>query len=451
MAVTSAVGFPSKGIDFTKITDTSADFPSVANSTYFYNLADKIVRYKDSTGTILEIFSASGGASGIFGISNSSGVYTYYATLTLAMAAAVSGNTISMFANYTETGAVSITLKDGVNINGNGYTYTLNNSGLLNAFVTPTTTGVRISILNLYGVRSGSTGQVSDNAFIASVSGSGIIDCSGSTFKNSSTFGCAITTTSGLEFINATCIADTAYGSFGCYGTGSLGTNITAYSTSGYAIRVHAAGIINNSYGYSDSGIGVYGGYYATVSNCTGVSNTGDGINNYGNTTNSTGRSNTGTGFTQQGYGRGTNCSGISVSGAGILNASAMSHCVGISSSSFGIRMAYGMTYNSTAQTTSGIAMWNTNGNPQLYNVIAINEWNNAAGYGMRGNGGFFPNTILNCTFILANATAPYFFNDAIAQAIRLRGNTYLGGGAFNANLTQAITTTEDNQGNIYL
>ncbi len=68
MAVTSAVGFPSKGIDFTKITDTSADFPSVANSTYFYNLADKIVRYKDATGTILEIFAAGGGGGTATGL-----------------------------------------------------------------------------------------------------------------------------------------------------------------------------------------------------------------------------------------------------------------------------------------------------------------------------------------------------------------------------------------------
>jgi hypothetical protein len=48
----------------------------------------------------------SGGSSGVFGISNSSGVYTYYATLTLAMAAAVSGNVIEMFADFVETGSV---------------------------------------------------------------------------------------------------------------------------------------------------------------------------------------------------------------------------------------------------------------------------------------------------------------------------------------------------------
>jgi hypothetical protein len=67
MAITSAVGFPSKGIDFTQVTDTSADFAAVANSTYFYNLADKIVRYKDATGTVLEVFSTSGG-NGLQGV-----------------------------------------------------------------------------------------------------------------------------------------------------------------------------------------------------------------------------------------------------------------------------------------------------------------------------------------------------------------------------------------------
>ncbi len=449
MAVVAVIGAPAGAINYTFTTDTSADWASVANSTYFYDKADKLVHFKNSSGTVLEIFAAGGSASGIFGISNTSGVYTYYTTLTLAMAAATSGQVIEMFANYTETGAVAITLKDGVNIQGNGYTYTLNNSGLLSALVCPTTTGIKISILNLIVIRTGSTATTFDNAALFSSTGGGLIDCSGSTFRNDGS-GCGIVTSSGIEFINATCVANTDYGSYGSY-QACIATNITAYSTSGFAIRIHSSGTINNSYGYSDSGVGVYGGYYANVSNCTGVSNSGIGLNNFGNTDNSTGKSNTGTGLQQQGYGIATNCSGFSVSGAGIMNYNTMSHCVGISSSSYGIRMGYGATYNSTARTTSGIAMWNTNGNPQLYNVIAINEWNNAAGYGLRGNGGSLPNTILNCTFILANATAPYFYNDNVAQAIRLRGNTYLGGGAYNANLTQAITAVEDSQGNIYL
>jgi hypothetical protein len=63
MAVAAVIGSPSGAINYTFTTDTSADFASVANSTYFYSKADKLVRYKDSTGAILEIFSVMGGAS----------------------------------------------------------------------------------------------------------------------------------------------------------------------------------------------------------------------------------------------------------------------------------------------------------------------------------------------------------------------------------------------------
>jgi len=67
MAVVTAIGTPAAGINYTFITDTSADFPSVANSTYFYNKADKLVRFKDATGTVLEVFSASATPAGITG------------------------------------------------------------------------------------------------------------------------------------------------------------------------------------------------------------------------------------------------------------------------------------------------------------------------------------------------------------------------------------------------
>jgi hypothetical protein len=63
MAVVAAIGAPAGAINYTQITDTSADFVSVANSTYFYNNADKLVRFKDSSGTVLEIFSTSGGGA----------------------------------------------------------------------------------------------------------------------------------------------------------------------------------------------------------------------------------------------------------------------------------------------------------------------------------------------------------------------------------------------------
>jgi hypothetical protein len=46
------------GIQYTKVTDSSADWASVANSTYFYDLTDKLNHYKNSEGVVLEIFSS---------------------------------------------------------------------------------------------------------------------------------------------------------------------------------------------------------------------------------------------------------------------------------------------------------------------------------------------------------------------------------------------------------
>jgi hypothetical protein len=63
------------------------------------------------------------GGGGKWGIANASGLYTYYATYQLAVASAVAGQTIEMFGSQTESTANHI-LKNGVNINYNGYTLT---------------------------------------------------------------------------------------------------------------------------------------------------------------------------------------------------------------------------------------------------------------------------------------------------------------------------------------
>jgi len=73
------------------------------------------------------------GGSGIWGIANAAGVYTFYSTITLANAAASAGDTIVLFANVTETGVVTWNLVNGVNINLNGHTYTLDNGASIPA------------------------------------------------------------------------------------------------------------------------------------------------------------------------------------------------------------------------------------------------------------------------------------------------------------------------------
>lgn len=56
MAVTTITTSMASAVNFTVITDTSADFASVSNNTYFYNIADKLVRYKDPNGVIQGVF-----------------------------------------------------------------------------------------------------------------------------------------------------------------------------------------------------------------------------------------------------------------------------------------------------------------------------------------------------------------------------------------------------------
>lgn len=67
MAVNNPSGLtisnPQIGIQYTKVTDSSADWSSVANSTYFYDIASALTYYKDSTGTVLSMFGSSGSTS----------------------------------------------------------------------------------------------------------------------------------------------------------------------------------------------------------------------------------------------------------------------------------------------------------------------------------------------------------------------------------------------------
>ena len=60
MAIRDKIISGSNGINFTKETDSSADWPSIANSTYFRDVADGLIHYKNSAGTILEIYGAAG-------------------------------------------------------------------------------------------------------------------------------------------------------------------------------------------------------------------------------------------------------------------------------------------------------------------------------------------------------------------------------------------------------
>ena len=56
MAIRNKTVSGGNGIDFTKECDSSSDYSSISNSTYFKNIADGLIYYKDSEGNILNLF-----------------------------------------------------------------------------------------------------------------------------------------------------------------------------------------------------------------------------------------------------------------------------------------------------------------------------------------------------------------------------------------------------------
>ena len=114
----------------------------------------------------------SSAASGKFGITDATGSYTYYTTFALALAAASSGDTIEVFANTTETSDITVTCVNGVNINFNGYTYTLNTTGTSNAFTVPASAS--LEIYNGKIKRIGGTSSLTNSVSI-SATGSGVL------------------------------------------------------------------------------------------------------------------------------------------------------------------------------------------------------------------------------------------------------------------------------------
>jgi hypothetical protein len=392
---------------------------------------------------------ASKSASGIFGISNASGVYTYYATPALAYAAATVGQTIEQFADYTTSGSEVLTITKNVNWNGNGHTWT-KTAANETAIFSSTYNACNFSILNLKLVRQNGTnpsGVLVSNLFNGDNGIAGRIIMTSSYFENESAGSAISLYPSFLEIIGLSA-KGVSLGAF--IGSSNTTTNCFFYGVTGVDMR----GIANFCYGQGTTGTGIASNA-STLNKCIGVSVSGSGISGGGYMYNSIGRSTSGLGIESNSATDLIDCIGISVSGQGIWLYNSTSKSIigntGISSSSFGIRFQMPYCFNGAAVSTSNAAFWDTSSSGKIYNCNILTHYNNAAGYGIIGNGATLPTSIINCVFQLANDTAPYLFNGGVARVINMRGNTYEGGAAFNANLTQAITATQDNQGNIYL
>jgi hypothetical protein len=371
----------------------------------------------------------SGGSSGVFGISDSAGIYTYYPTFTLAMAAASSGDTIEMFADVEETGSVTITLKDGVTINGNGHTYTLS--------VDDATNALTVSSVGTYDLYNWSVKR----AGRANGTTTGYTFYSTQTAAQINFFGVKLENTFGTCFFGGGQIKN-------AYGVGYL--NGLYGGTASYPV-------VHNSYFESKtSGVGMFVPY-TNIYNSTGVSNSGVGINCNGNVFESTGISISNTGILAQ---RMNKCLGISTSGTGLSGS--CRDCMGISTSGVGggggafynstliSSSNYGLSgataYNCSVQSSTSIATSSCS----IYNSTIRCLWDNAGGHctitfalGLR--------EILNSTLEVTNSAA-YCINAYVGSTWKYANNSFKGATIpITPSLIQGITNTSDSQGNILI
>lgn len=413
--------------------------------------------------TLIQIKSSGGGsASGIWGISDSSGVYTYYTTLTLAMAAADGGDTIEMFADVNETSNVTITLKDQVNIQGNGHTYTLNNASATTTLI-DNGIAVKCSISNI----TFKTVNITETTYILKITGASKINGNKSTnFISTVNRGVSINNASaevsgvfssgtrGADVDSGTLTDSTLEATFiGAYigGTGKLIKCISRLLSSGGNSAIYNDGSIYECSAYSPI-TAIRGGY---IYKCLGVSTGSYGIGSAYLVVDSTAYSSGGAAIYL--VDKIINSSGYSTAGIGIvLPSSTMTSCVGYSSTSNGIATTTStggasFIWNSFAYSEGAAAISQTNNNTlygtsQISNCTIICSWDNAGGHAINASG---TTNIANCTMRVLNASAKAIYS-AAALTLKYANNTYEGSTApISTTITQGIINTSDNQGNI--
>ncbi len=282
--------------------------------------------------------------SGKLSIANANGVKTFYATLAAAMTAASTGDTITFETDVEDISGASVTLKDGVDINLNSYTYKFNDDSAVNALI-DNGVAAKCNIYDGFIERIGNSSQGTKTTALALYITS---DSSEINFRNSvtikSTNGYAISfkgkvyngdfsgtagsvVMDGAAFIyNSVSIASTGKAIeneatvTSMYVEGCKGSSVDA---EGISLTAPGAGtfIIKNSIGTSNDAAGILlTGVSAgriEAYDITGETNGDAGIScTYSIVLGAQGYSNEGTGI-QLGNGHYTDCHGYSYSGSG--------------------------------------------------------------------------------------------------------------------------------------
>ena len=394
----------------------------------------------------------SGGSSGVLGISDATGTYTYYSDFASAIAAASSGDTIEMFADIEETTNTTVTLIDNITINGNGHTYTLNVDDTADAFTFSVTNGTayfnNIKVLRTgraTGTASGAIGNFVNNT----------IKCQGAVFI--SDYGRGFRGDQGnIHNAHIISVEHGVYAPFSsknlynCHievsSTSARGTYLSGGEVNNCYVKAvsmaisvsagqvyNSTGISTNSYGIfavniydsigkSTSSIGI-GGQIA--SNCVGISSTDFGTN----------------------VGSSRNCTFISVSGSGAYRGSHQNATI-ISSSNYGINEPVQLD-NCYVESSSN-RVCSLRDNSEIRNSNLYCKWNSTTGECITSLVAR-TNPILTNTTIKVTNSGAYGINMYIGSTLRYANNSFQGTTIpiNTTTTTQGIVNTSDSQGNI--
>jgi len=395
----------------------------------------------------------SSSSGGQFGISDSSGVYTYYTTLTLAIAAAVSGDTIEMFTDVEETTNTTITLIDEITINGNGHTYTLNVDDTADAFTFTVANGTAY-FNNIKVVRTGRALGTATGAIGNFVNNT--IKCQGAVFIND--YGRGFIGDGGSIY-NAHIIS-VEHGIYAPFSSKNLYNCHIEVSSSSAMGTYLSGGLVNNCYVKAVGiAINVSAGQ---IYNSIGISTNNYGISSNGEIYDSIGKSTSGIGLNGQ---RATNCVGISstnygtnvsesrnstfisVSGRGAFRGNHQNATI-ISSSNIGINEPVNLD-SCYIESSSNIPI-NFRDNSEIRNSSISSKWNNAGGHGTTSFVARTNPIVTNTSIKVANASA-YCLNMYPSSTLRFANNSFSGATTpvNTSNVTQGIVNTSDSQGNI--
>jgi hypothetical protein len=400
--------------------------------------------------------------TGPFGISDSGGTYTFYNTLSSAMSAATSGQTIEMFTDVTETGNVSITLKQGVSINGKGNTYTYtNNSGT--TFIYPLS-GATDSVFDFldFNIRRVNTTSTGAPIFGSFTNTSGFANTTLNFINSTATY----TVTSGdspiVGAINV--LHRVTVNGLNCTSNGS-GTSINCITANFCTIICNgtSAGFtggstsrINNSRITTTSGNGVFN---SNVSFCTiTCTSSGIGASECPSVTDSNITTNTGNGLKcgdTISQGGAIRCNVFSTSGICFRRVVAQ-NCIASTGSNYVVDYWFHSFvqispkfYRNYFVNSSSLA---TVHSPIVGNIVEFVDSTiiqNGSGPGVLVAGTL--QEIINCTIMVTGNTANCITASS-ASNLKYINNKFKGTTIpINANITQQTINTFDNQGNILL